>query len=87
MPLVLKKTFPFQDLPTQMQVVQGGVAVANAISPGSMTLRDFKEQAEREYVEATLRSFGWNVTRAAAALGIERTNLHKKMKSLGIERD
>jgi DNA-binding NtrC family response regulator len=75
------------DLPSQMQVKGGGASVSGSVTPGTMTLRDFKGRAEREYVAATLRSFGWNVTRAAAALGIERTNLHKKMKSLGIERD
>ena len=75
------------DLPEQMLPDRSAAGAGSGIAPGSLTLRDFKEQAERDYVAATLRAFGWNVTRAASALGIERTNLHKKMKSLGIERD
>jgi DNA-binding NtrC family response regulator len=50
-------------------------------------LKDFKEEAERAYIEDTLERTGWNVSRAAQELGVERTNLHKKMKSLGISRD
>ena len=29
---------------------------------------------------------GWNISRAATILGVERTNLHKKMRSYGIRR-
>lgn len=63
------------------------IGMPTDISAGSLTLREYREVAERNYVKATLRGFGWNVTRAAEALGIERTNLHKKIKSLGIQRD
>ncbi len=51
------------------------------------TLKDFKEEAERAYVEDTLERTGWNVSRAAQELGVERTNLHKKIKALGISRE
>ncbi len=74
------------DIPEHISPQRNDMGATPGVVPGSLALRDFKEQAERQYVEATLRSFGWNVTRAADALGIERTNLHKKMKSLGIER-
>jgi transcriptional regulator of acetoin/glycerol metabolism len=33
-----------------------------------------------------LEQHEWNISRAAAALGIERTNLHKKLKAYGIQR-
>lgn len=52
-----------------------------------LTLKEFKEQAERAYIEETLGHVGWNVSRAAGDLGVERTNLHKKIKALGIKRD
>jgi two-component system nitrogen regulation response regulator NtrX len=74
------------DLPEHISPHRWEQGVGAGVEPGSLNLRDFKELAERQYVEATLRAFGWNVTRAADALGIERTNLHKKMKALGIER-
>jgi DNA-binding NtrC family response regulator len=51
------------------------------------SLKDFKEEAERAYIADTLDRYGWNVSRASQELGVERTNLHKKIKSLGIRRD
>ena len=51
------------------------------------TLRDFRESAERQFVEARLRAHDWNISRAADTLGLERTNLHKKIKALGIQRE
>lgn len=51
-----------------------------------LTLREVREQAERRYIVETLEAFDWNVSRAATALGIERTNLHKKIRALGIQR-
>jgi DNA-binding NtrC family response regulator len=51
------------------------------------TLREFKEAVEREFIRRKLESFDWNVSRTAASLGIERTNLHKKLKALGLSRD
>ena len=50
------------------------------------TLRGFREAAERAFVEARLAANEWNISRTADTLGLERTNLHKKMKALGIER-
>lgn len=52
-----------------------------------VSLREFKEEAERTFIEDTLERSGWNVSRAAQELGVERTNLHKKIKALGLKRD
>jgi DNA-binding NtrC family response regulator len=51
------------------------------------TLREYRERAERQFVLDTLDKLDWNISRAAVALGVERTNLHKKMRSLGIKRE
>jgi DNA-binding NtrC family response regulator len=51
------------------------------------SLRDFRDRAEREYIRTTLAGCDWNISRAATLLGVERTNLHKKMRSLGIQRE
>jgi two-component system, NtrC family, nitrogen regulation response regulator NtrX len=53
----------------------------------AQTLREFRDEAEREFIRQKLREFDWNISRTAQALGIERTNLHKKLRALGIERD
>jgi two-component system, NtrC family, nitrogen regulation response regulator NtrX len=51
------------------------------------SLRDFREAAERQFVLDTLEENDWNISRTAQVLGIERTNLHKKIKLLGLRRD
>jgi two-component system nitrogen regulation response regulator NtrX len=51
------------------------------------TLREFRDRAEAEYLLATLRQCEWNISRAAGQLGIERTNLHKKIRAFGIRRE
>lgn len=50
------------------------------------TLREVRETVERVYITEALEKSGWNVTQAARSLGIERTNLHKKIKYYTIER-
>ncbi|MEZ4766325.1 MAG: sigma-54 dependent transcriptional regulator [Calditrichia bacterium] len=57
----------------------------DAIAPGSKSLAEVREIAERRYIERCLAETDGNVTQAAKLLGMERTNLHKKMKSLGIQ--
>jgi DNA-binding NtrC family response regulator len=50
------------------------------------TLREYRERAERTYIVDTLRVFEWNISRTAIALGVERTNLHKKIRAYDIKR-
>jgi two-component system, NtrC family, nitrogen regulation response regulator NtrX len=50
-------------------------------------LRETRESAEREHILRALEEADWNVSSAARALGMERTNLHKRIKALGIERE
>lgn len=52
--------------------------------PGFASLREAREAYERDYVLRTLKATKGNVTRAAAALGLARSNLHRKMRALGI---
>jgi two-component system nitrogen regulation response regulator NtrX len=49
------------------------------ISSG-LTLREVREHTEQGYIVQALDACGGNVTQAAKTLGIERTNLHKKIK-------
>jgi two-component system, NtrC family, nitrogen regulation response regulator NtrX len=50
------------------------------------TLRDYLRRAERGYVQQVLDEAEWNVTRAAAVLGLERTHLHRKIREHGLRR-
>ncbi|HEX2732331.1 MAG TPA: sigma-54 dependent transcriptional regulator [Polyangiaceae bacterium] len=51
------------------------------------TLRQVRDDAERAYIVQTLNETDWNVSKAAVALGVERTNLHKKVRAYKIRRD
>ena len=53
----------------------------------ALPLREFRDHMEREYIRIKLDENGWNISRTATLLGIERTNLHKKMRALGLSRD
>ena len=52
----------------------------------ALPLREFRDHMEREYIRIKLDENGWNISRTATLLGIERTNLHKKMRVFGIRR-
>jgi two-component system, NtrC family, nitrogen regulation response regulator NtrX len=59
------------------------------LSAGAVPVRAYAEsmdEAEREIVRAALAAAGWNVSRAAELLKLERSHLHKKIKALGLER-
>src|SRR5580704_11708968 len=49
-------------------------------------LREAKESAEREHILRALEESKWNVSSAARVLGMERTNLHKRIRALGLVR-
>ncbi len=52
-----------------------------------MPLQEAKKRLEETLIRRTLDRNGWNVTRAAEELGLERTNLHKKIKAYGLAKD
>ena len=51
----------------------------------NLPLRDAREVFEREYLIAQINRFGGNISRTAEFIGMERSALHRKMKSLGVE--
>jgi two-component system nitrogen regulation response regulator NtrX len=60
-------------------------------SPGSVpdwfeaqTLREFKERAERAFLERQLEAHGWNITRTAQAIDTPRSNLYKRLEHHGL---
>ena len=50
------------------------------------SLHEVREAVEKAYITDALKDNAWNVTRAARLLGVDRTNLHKKIKYYNIER-
>lgn len=51
------------------------------------SVQEARESAERDHILKALNDAKWNVSSAARALGMERTNLHKRMKALGLSRE
>ena len=50
----------------------------------AMPLRQARETFERDYLVAQIGRFGGNISRTAAFIGMERSALHRKLKSLGV---
>jgi two-component system nitrogen regulation response regulator NtrX len=50
----------------------------------SIPLREAREVFEREYLVAQINRFGGNISRTAEFIGMERSALHRKLKSLGV---
>jgi two-component system, NtrC family, nitrogen regulation response regulator NtrX len=63
------------------------IRLSRGASPPKGNLREAKESAEREHILRALDEAKWNVSSAARALGMERTNLHKRIRALGLTRE
>ena len=50
----------------------------------ALPLREARELFEREYLLAQINRFGGNISRTAEFIGMERSALHRKLKSLGV---
>jgi two-component system, NtrC family, nitrogen regulation response regulator NtrX len=72
-------------LPTEIgTLVPSTPAGAGGEKLMSLPLRDAREIFEREYLLAQIARFSGNISRTAEFIGMERSALHRKLKSLGI---
>ena len=64
----------------------GAANEALALGPQitGLALREARELFEREYLIAQINRFGGNISRTAQFVGMERSALHRKLKSLGV---
>jgi len=51
------------------------------------SVQEARESAERDHILRALEETNWNVSGAARALGMDRTNLHKRIRTLGLARE
>ena len=58
-------------------------STAAAIGP-HLTLKEARAEFEKQYILSRLREFAGNISRTADALGMERSNLHRKLHAYGI---
>ncbi|WP_372840067.1 sigma-54-dependent transcriptional regulator [Phaeovulum sp.] len=72
-----------RELPGQTSVPdEGRVVLGGALA--ALPLREARELFEREYLLIQINRFGGNISRTAAFVGMERSALHRKLKSLGV---
>jgi two-component system nitrogen regulation response regulator NtrX len=48
------------------------------------TLKEGREMFEKSFIASKLKQFGGNISKTAEAIGMERSNLHKKIKAYGL---
>ena len=70
------------DLPLALQTP--ATNKLGTFQPG-VTLREIRDRIEREYIQSCLEAAHGNMSQAAELLGLERSNLYKKMKALGLD--
>jgi two-component system nitrogen regulation response regulator NtrX len=85
------------DLVTELDVERlvgdGGrtVAAGEAAASGSIlragTFEEFKQAAERAYLQAKLKEHDWNVSETARTLAMPRSNLYKKIERYRLARE
>ncbi|HTR52624.1 MAG TPA: sigma 54-interacting transcriptional regulator [Kofleriaceae bacterium] len=69
------------DLSPRLRKIEGTVT---RIAPKQGTLKEMMDQVERWLIAEALRDHGGNKTKTAAALGITREGLHKKLAKFGV---
>ncbi|MFN7268073.1 MAG: sigma-54-dependent transcriptional regulator [Cereibacter sp.] len=73
-----------RELPGREETVaaDGRMALGGALA--ALPLREARELFEREYLLTQINRFGGNISRTASFVGMERSALHRKLKSLGV---
>ncbi|OAN81148.1 sigma-54-dependent Fis family transcriptional regulator [Jannaschia sp. EhC01] len=73
-----------RDLPGQVEAPTSDEDMALSASLTTLPLREARELFERQYLMAQINRFGGNISRTASFVGMERSALHRKLKSLGV---
>ncbi len=72
------------ELEPQGATPDNGEALALGPQITALALREARELFEREYLLTQINRFGGNISRTAQFVGMERSALHRKLKSLGV---
>jgi two-component system nitrogen regulation response regulator NtrX len=73
-----------RELPGQESAMEKGAGMILGGEVTTLPLREARELFEREYLLAQINRFGGNISRTAGFVGMERSALHRKLKSLGV---
>jgi two-component system nitrogen regulation response regulator NtrX len=72
------------DLIEPEDVQLGSASAAPAQIDARLSLKEARDEFEKQYILSRLREFAGNVSRTAEALGVERSNLYRKLHAYGI---
>ncbi|MDQ6950734.1 MAG: sigma-54 dependent transcriptional regulator [Mariprofundales bacterium] len=70
-----------------VDLAAGNNKTSQAVCFGSSSFSEAKAGFEQDYLRAHLDQCDWNMSHTAEAIGIERSQLYRKMKALGLQRD
>ena len=73
-----------RELPAQEPQGDSGGRMVLGGAMATLPLREAREVFEREYLLTQINRFGGNISRTAGFVGMERSALHRKLKSLGV---
>ena len=73
-----------RELPGEPEAEPDGGRVVLSGALATLPLREAREAFEREYLMTQINRFGGNISRTAEFVGMERSALHRKLKSLGV---
>ena len=73
-----------RELPGQEPATEGSGRMVLGGAMATLPLREAREVFEREYLITQINRFGGNISRTAGFVGMERSALHRKLKSLGV---
>lgn len=73
-----------RELPSAEETPAGDGRIVLSGGLATLPLRDARELFEREYLLTQINRFGGNISRTASFVGMERSALHRKLKSLGV---
>ncbi len=66
--------------------VLGNISPSDDALPMDLNFQEFKDRAEKLFLQRQLERYEWNISRTADELGIQRSHLYSKIKKYGLER-
>lgn len=87
--MVKGEVIKLDDLPTEIldevgDSVSESSGLIRVMPDGDVSLKAAKNEFEKDFILKKLEENDWNISKTAQCLGIERTNLHRKIKSYNI---
>jgi two-component system nitrogen regulation response regulator NtrX len=74
------------DLPPE--IIEGNVFArawnSKSAKITTMPIKEAREAFEKDYLKSQLKRFNWHISQTAKFIGMDRTSLHRKLKTIGL---